>query len=77
MVGRPTVTIPFCILLRIVMPVTVVIMVNDFHREMGGYAIASVVRLCSSTRICDNSISAEAGEIVVPTCIEVANVGSD
>lgn len=77
MVGRPTVTIPFCILLRIVMPVTVVIIVNDFHRERGGYIIASVVRLCSSTRICDNSISAEPEGIVVLACIEEANVGSD
>jgi ABC-type methionine transport system permease subunit len=77
MVGRPTVTIPFCILLRIVIPVTVVIIVSDFHRERGGYVTASVVRFCSSSRICDNSISAEAEEIAGPACIEEENVGND
>ena len=36
MVGRPTVTMPFCMELRTVMPVTVEMMVNVLQRERVG-----------------------------------------
>jgi hypothetical protein len=41
-VGRPTVTIPFCILLSTVIPVTVEMMVKVFHFESTGYVISPV-----------------------------------
>jgi hypothetical protein len=41
-VGRPTVTIPVCILFSTVIPVTVEMMVKVFHFESTGYVISPV-----------------------------------
>jgi len=69
MVGRPTVTMPFCMELRTVMPVTVEIIVKVFHRERVGYVTISVRPLSSESSgvvmVCEwireSSISAVPG----------------
>jgi hypothetical protein len=48
MVGKPTVTIPFCMLFRTVIPDTVEMMVKVCQRDNVGYVIASVASPRSS-----------------------------
>ena len=71
MVGRPTVTIPFCILFNTVIPDTVEIIVNVFHLDRTGYIIPSVkpssspVRCAWSIVACPERIRASSIPAVV------------